>query len=133
MVLEYSKIEPDHLNAYTEGVSVANREEDVCCEISVPQDPGLIFRLSPSGALTSIYQFERSRAEPSPLSGIMQATDGNFYGTTVEGGDTDLGTIFKLTPAGNYTQLHQFQIQEGSTPIARLTQLHQGSIFRLSL
>ena len=42
-------------------------------------------------------------------AGILQATDGNFYGATYEGGGKDsYGTLFKLTPTGVLTTLHEF-------------------------
>ena len=43
-----------------------------------------------------------------PIAPLIQATDGNFYGTTASGGPSDLGTIFKLTPAGVTTVVHAF-------------------------
>src|ERR1700723_478022 len=59
-----------------------------------------------------------------PIGGLVQGTDGNFYGTTVEGGtnrcivdrthsrpngvNEDCGTIFKITPSGVLTSLHSF-------------------------
>src|SRR5580704_11986995 len=35
-----------------------------------------------------------------PTAVLVQGTDGNFYGTTQYGGTSDLGTVFRLTPAG---------------------------------
>ena len=35
-----------------------------------------------------------------PSSGVIYASDGNFYGTTNMGGAYNQGTIFKVTPTG---------------------------------
>src|SRR5204863_454694 len=44
----------------------------------------------------------------NPASELIQATDGNFYGTTEYGGANDQGTVFKMTPAGAVTTLVDF-------------------------
>jgi uncharacterized repeat protein (TIGR03803 family) len=53
-------------------------------------------------------------------SHLIHGTDGNFYGATSSGGSNDLGTIFKLTPQGTLTTLHQFSghlgVADGSLP-----------------
>lgn len=46
----------------------------------------------------------------------MQGADGNFYGTTGEGGTANLGTIFEMTPAGTLTTLQSFSGTNGSAP-----------------
>lgn len=58
-----------------------------------------------------------------PLAPLLQASDGNFYGTTSLGGDDGLGcahacngTVFKLTPAGQLTVLHTFAYGDASAP-----------------
>src|SRR5207237_3979427 len=61
---------------------------------------GTIFRLIPSGALTILHSFTGTPDGSLPLSGLIQATDGNFYGMASEGGTADFGTVFRMTPAG---------------------------------
>ena len=52
----------------------------------------------------------------------MQATDGNFYGTTAEGGANTSGTVFKITPEGKLITIYSFCSQtnctDGATPYA---------------
>ena len=55
-------------------------------------DDGAIFKITPSGRLTTIYSFENSQAYP--FAGLVQATNGRFYGTTYEGGTNDCGGFF---------------------------------------
>jgi uncharacterized repeat protein (TIGR03803 family) len=64
------------------------------------QEGGTIFSITPSGKFTTLYSF---CAQPScadgagPYAGVIQATDGNFYGTTTAGGTSDLGAVYKLS------------------------------------
>jgi len=70
---------------------------------------GTIFRLTPSGDMTELWSFgDITHDGLKPNSGLTLATDGNFYGTTPGGGSTGYGTIFRITPAGNYTVVHSF-------------------------
>jgi uncharacterized repeat protein (TIGR03803 family) len=56
---------------------------------------GTVFQISPSGAYTNLYSFGSSFADGnSPVSGPVQGSDGNFYGTTKKGGTNDEGTVF---------------------------------------
>ncbi|HEY6292396.1 MAG TPA: choice-of-anchor tandem repeat GloVer-containing protein [Terriglobia bacterium] len=78
---------------------------------------GTIFKITPSGALTTLYSFcsESSCADgEDPNAGLVQATDGNFYGTTALGGAAGGGTVFKLTPSGTLTTLYSFVCAPGS-------------------
>jgi uncharacterized repeat protein (TIGR03803 family) len=71
---------------------------------------GTVFKVTRSGKLTTLQIFDWTNgAEPS--SGVIQATDGNFYGTTPLGG-TNAGTAFKLTTSGKLTTLHNFCSQD---------------------
>jgi uncharacterized repeat protein (TIGR03803 family) len=57
--------------------------------------------------LVVLHSFTGWRTEGAP-NGLVQATDGNFYGTTPYGGASDSGTIFKMTSGGTVTILHAF-------------------------
>src|SRR4030095_6410865 len=43
-----------------------------------------------------------------PLAGLVEATDGQLFGTTAGGGPCGVGTVFKITAAGTFTILHSF-------------------------
>ena len=70
---------------------------------------GVVFRISPGGSYTNLYSFGSIPADGSgPRGGLVQGSDGNFYGTTVSGGSNNFGTVFRLSPAGDYAVLHRF-------------------------
>jgi uncharacterized repeat protein (TIGR03803 family) len=60
----------------------------------------------------------------------VQASDGNFYGTTTYGGAyTSYGTVFKITPKGVLTTLHSFDGTDGSAPWGGLVQAPDGFFY----
>jgi uncharacterized repeat protein (TIGR03803 family) len=46
---------------------------------------------------------------------LTQYSDGNFYGITTLGGANNLGSVFKITPAGALTTLYSFAINRSLT------------------
>lgn len=86
---------------------------------------GTVFSITPSGKLTTLYVFctQANCADgASPTAGLVQGTDGNFYGTTTMGGTHNVGTLFQITPQGVLTVLHSFSGGDGSNPIGGLIQ-----------
>jgi uncharacterized repeat protein (TIGR03803 family) len=95
---------------------------------------GTVFKITPEGALTTLYTFCRlCSAGGVAVAGLVQGTDGNFYGTTVSGTDEGsvypYGTIFRITPDGKITFLHAFNFTEGSTPYGGLVQGTDGKFY----
>jgi uncharacterized repeat protein (TIGR03803 family) len=94
-------------------------------------DYGTVFKITPGGTLTTLYTF---CAEPGctdgayPYAGLVQATDGKFYGTT-SGGANGYGTVFKIAPAGILTTLHSFNATDGGNPSAALVQATAGNFY----
>ncbi len=85
---------------------------------SGPDSSGTVFEITPTGTLTTLYSFCSQNGCPdgeSPSSGLIEATDGNFYGTTAYGGANglDYGTVFKVTPSGTLTTLYTFCSRSG--------------------
>jgi uncharacterized repeat protein (TIGR03803 family) len=78
---------------------------------------GVAFKVTPAGKLTVLNSFctlASCKDGANPFGGLVQATDGNFYGTTVYGGANNQGTIFQVTPKGKFTIVHNFQDTAGS-------------------
>jgi uncharacterized repeat protein (TIGR03803 family) len=66
-----------------------------------------------------------------PNAGLLQASDGNFYGTTFEGGHgIGCGTVFKLNQAGNVSPVYAFKdAADGCNPEAGLVQGTDGNLY----
>jgi uncharacterized repeat protein (TIGR03803 family) len=98
-------------------------------------DRGTIFRIIPNGTLAGLYHFCTLPAcadGRSPQSSLIQASDGNFYGTTQLGGDSGYGTAFEITPAGALTVLHNFcpaNCADGSYAYGSLLQATDGKFY----
>ena len=105
---------------------------------------GTVFKITPAGALTTLYSFcaQANCADGAmPYAGLVRATDGNFYGTTLEGGSNtgcslgsgSCGTVFKITPGGALTTLYSFCAQagcaDGGNPYAGLVQASDGNFY----
>src|SRR5579871_3114000 len=78
--------------------------------------------------LTTLHTFTGADGF-APVASLLQASDGNFYGTTSGGGANGKGTLFVITPAGAFTSLHSFTGADGSDPEAGLTQAPNGYLY----
>ena len=91
---------------------------------------GTVFQISTNGALTSLYSFPRSNDGANPQAGLVQGSDGYFYGTAVNGGTNDAGTVFKISSNGALTSLYSFTGgNDGAAPEAGLVQGGDGSFY----
>ena len=106
---------------------------------------GTVFKITPSGTLTTLYNFcSQSQCTDGayPAAELVQATNGNLYGTTSAGGAAatigycgggGCGTVFKITPSGTLTTLYSFCTQipctDGSAPFAGLVQATNGILY----
>ncbi|MEO5713039.1 MAG: choice-of-anchor tandem repeat GloVer-containing protein [Luteolibacter sp.] len=101
--------------------------------VSGHEDTGAIFRISPSGVATAVASLASLPAMDFCLpDGLMQASDGNFYGTTYYGGSKGRGTIYKVTPAGVITFLVEFGPGENDRPAGSLTEGADGCLYGTS-
>lgn len=69
---------------------------------------GSVYRVSPSGSFSTLYTFGASFDGNPAWVPLLQASDGNLYGATPNGGANGTGTIYKLSLSGEYTLLYQF-------------------------
>ena len=106
---------------------------------------GTIFQATPAGQVKVLYNFCSSSLCADggvPWSGLVEGTDGNFYGTTNDGGTgqhcpglggVPCGTLFKITPAGEFTSLYSFCAQsgcpDGGVPVTALIQGTDGAFY----
>jgi uncharacterized repeat protein (TIGR03803 family) len=104
-------------------------------------DGGTVFKIAPSGKLTTLYNFcsqTNCTDGESPYAGLIQGTDGNLYGTTPIGGangnvcgihGNSCGTVFKITPSGTMTTLHSFEGTDGWALYGGLFQATNGEFY----
>lgn len=97
---------------------------------------GTVFEVTPAGMLITLYDF-CSQANCTdgayPYTGLVQATNGNLYGTTSGGGTNGYGTVFQITPAGMLTTLYSFCVDgypcaDGQNP-SSLVQALNGNFY----
>jgi uncharacterized repeat protein (TIGR03803 family) len=105
-----------------------------------PSRNGNVFRISSSGSFTNLYFFTGGGDGSSPEGGLVQGGDGNFYGTTLIGGNTKLnygmgyGTVFRISPSGNFTNLYSFTGgSDGGLPYTGLAQGRDGNFYGTTL
>ena len=94
-------------------------------------DAGTVFKITPTGVETVLYSFGASSTDAiNPFSGVIQGTDGNFYGTA-SGGAAEYGTVFMVTPSGVETVLHSFggSPTDGQYPGGGLVQGLDGNFY----
>lgn len=77
---------------------------------------GTVFKLDTAGMETVLYNFSGTPDGADPLAGLVRDKAGNLYGTTLSGGASGNGTIFKLDRTGSETVLHSFNGADGANP-----------------
>ena len=70
-----------------------------------------------------------STAPANPAGGLIQGTDGNFYGTSFAGGDFGLGTVFQMTSNGVVTVLASFNGTNGANPRGTMVTDNAGNFY----
>jgi uncharacterized repeat protein (TIGR03803 family) len=123
-------------NFYGTATKGGANDNAYCDQIDAIPGCGTVFRTAPSGVVTTLYGFCR---EPNctdgalPQAALIQATNGDLYGTTSYGGANGGGTIFKITLSGKITTLYNFCSQancaDGSVPQGGLVQARNGDFY----
>ena len=103
---------------------------------------GTVFEITAAGTFKTLYSFcakTDCTDGSTPNAGLIQATDGNLYGTTFSGGanitscNGGCGTLFKITTAGKLTTLYNFcsesNCTDGSAPWGGLVQDTNGTFY----
>ena len=120
---------PDNLQAGTDGNMYGTTEAGGFISTSVCQDLGcgVVFRVTPPGTFTVLHALNGTNEANYPL-GVIQASDGNLYGTT---GNSNPGSVFRCNPSsGQFTTLYSFP--SGVYPLNRLTQASNGTLYGVS-
>jgi uncharacterized repeat protein (TIGR03803 family) len=95
---------------------------------------GIIYRLTKDGVFTLLHNFGGAPFDgANPQDGLILGSDGNFYGTTRAGGNNNVGTVFRMTPEGTVTILHNFGLNQvptgGARPPAKLIEARDGLFY----
>src|ERR1035438_259671 len=87
---------------------------------------GTVFKITTGGTLTTLHTFCSESSQcldgAEPDAGLVLATNGNFYGTTSNGGASNDGTVFEITSPGTLTTLHSFDLTDVGEPEGRPVQ-----------
>lgn len=93
---------------------------------------GTVFKIASEGTPTTLHSFDLTDGA-NPQAGLIQATNGDFYGTTLYGGTNSEGTLFRITASGTLKTLYAFCAQpnctDGSVPQAGLVQGTNGILY----
>jgi len=105
-------------------------------------DRGVIYKVTTSGTYTTVYTFPALGTinaagvgtnvdGANPRAGLILGQDGNFYGTAYQGGASGYGTIYRITPAGVLTVVHNFggAPTDGAYPLDKVTQDTDGTLY----
>lgn len=90
---------------------------------------GTIFRITTNGLLSTLYALNYGEGA-HPSAGVIQASDGNFYGTTYDGAANGNGTLFRIAPNGSLTTMVPFDgFNDGAHPSSALIEGTDGSLY----
>jgi uncharacterized repeat protein (TIGR03803 family)/YD repeat-containing protein len=92
---------------------------------------GTLFRSGIDGTLTTVYAFGNETDAANPSGHLIQAKDGELYGTTEAGGSEGSGTVYRITLAGSETILKRFGGGDGSVgvPVGGVVQSGDGTFY----
>jgi uncharacterized repeat protein (TIGR03803 family) len=89
---------------------------------------GVLYKVAPDGTFTLLHRFIGS--DGIGPSGLVQALDGHFYGTTISGGLPGAGTVFRMAADGTITTLHAFSgSPNGAYPGSGLIKATDGALY----
>ena len=96
-------------------------------------NPGYLYEISPAGEFATLREFPADGSQggvafSSRPSSIMQAGDEAFYGTFPTGGPNGGGTVYRVSPTGDYRLLYAFE-QDAFSPTGPLVEAYDGNLY----
>ncbi len=94
---------------------------------------GAVIKVTPAGSESVLYSFAATGDGANPQGSLIQASDGNFYGLTPNGGANGTGAVIKVTPAGSESILYSFAAtNDGANPYGSLVQASDGNLYGMT-
>jgi len=91
---------------------------------------GTVFKIATNGTLSVVHDFAGGSDGATPTAGLTIDKKGNLWGTTLVGGASNLGTVFKIPAKGVYSVAHSFGSgTDGSEPWAGLFKDKKGNLW----
>jgi uncharacterized repeat protein (TIGR03803 family) len=92
---------------------------------------GTVYSVSLQGTFRNVYTFANLQEACGPVAGLIQGSDGAFYGTTFEGGGGSDGTVFRVTADGTESVLKRFGTApgDGEFPSGVLVEAQDGALY----
>jgi uncharacterized repeat protein (TIGR03803 family) len=90
---------------------------------------GSIFRITPGGSFVTLHALNNTSDGGPPNQALVQASDGNFYGVGGISPTGVIGSLFRVTPAGQFTDIHDMSHPPDADPNARLIQASNGLLY----
>jgi len=124
----------DGINPYGNLIQASDGNLYGTTELGGGHSLGTVFKMTTSGGESVFHSFGAAGDGSNPYGDVIQAKDGNFYGTTTLGGANGLGIVFKITTAGAETVLYSFGASgtDGTNPYGGLIQASDGNLYGLT-
>lgn len=90
---------------------------------------GTVFRLSPDGTFTNLYQFSGGDDGGFIYAGLVQGRNGNLYGAAFGSSSPGYGTLFKISTNGDFTALYKFNSSDSGSPYSGLMEGSDGNLY----
>lgn len=92
---------------------------------------GVAYKISPGGAFAVLHNFANDGHGSAPIAGLVQATDGNFYGVAFTNPGVGPGLIYQITSGGTYNIVYEFlsKNKDGGSPQTAMIQHTGGTLF----
>jgi uncharacterized repeat protein (TIGR03803 family) len=90
---------------------------------------GTVYKVTGLNAETVLWSFGGPPDGQTPYDSLLQASDGNLYGTTLGGGADNGGVGFRITPLGAETVLWNFSASTGEAPVGGLIEGRDGALY----
>ena len=98
--------------------------------LAAPTATARFSAITTNGVFTPLYSFTDGHDGAYPEAALVQANDGNLYGTAYEGGTNGYGVIFRITTSGTLTSPYSFTDgHDGADPFAGLVQANNGNLY----